>query len=125
MNEQKEVEMQGQTTVGPEESKKAKTRKKESVIFVGSGTFWGGKVNGDKPVCRFNKNYLYETSEKKEIDLLRKAGYNEVTEDEIKVYSKTQSYQEIMLNILRGKDPIQQTPGTLSQNEVDKLIGRK
>lgn len=49
----------------------SKELKRESVIFTGSGTVWAGKINGDRPLCRFNKNHLLITDDPVVIKYLR------------------------------------------------------
>lgn len=93
--------------------------KKDSVIFVGTGVVWGGKLNGNKPVATFNKNYLFETSDKKEIDILRKLEYSEITVDELEKALMTDKPFDYINKVYIKKGKLTpQTPGTYTPEQV-------
>lgn len=60
-----------------EKKKRSKVVENKKVIFVGSGVVWGD----GKSKIRFNKNYLYETEDKDEIEFLKERGYKTITLD--------------------------------------------
>lgn len=95
-------------------------QKKESVLFMGSGVVFLSK----KDKIKFNKNYLFETDDPKIIKILRDRKYPETSEESVRTLMASGNYEASVRNILRGGTSPKKTKGALSQDEVDKMIGR-
>ena len=98
-----------------------------SVIFVGTGVVFGGKMNGNKPIARFNKNYLFETDDQKIIKKLDQLGYERVNEIDIRrlMEASPYNYQQMIREMyLRKHEPKKVTKGNMSQLDVDLAVGR-